>query len=351
LKPVDLDSLPSGLLERIAHDAELHFRLPATPQPRAAWMIRNPYSNVLCIELAQDRWSRRFFAKVSHLPLTPTSDFPALIQKEYELLRMLRAEPDRSGVARERIADTVEALAFYPDLPAVVTVEAVGRTLRKEYALHARRGGRRGARALLVRRAELCGNWLASFHARTATGPGSFDVEEMLAYCRVRLERLHARHPGTLTPAEDQAIGRVARQIAQDIAPGSLRISARHNDFASHNIIACREGGIRVLDFMACDQGANAFDVCNFWFDLDLLKHDPTYSPRVLADMQRAFMTAYGAMRPDQPDFRLAQLRYTLNRLLNELGNKSRWRLVSPRWHLAVTRLRRWLRAFGQPTH
>jgi hypothetical protein len=336
-------SLPPGLVDRIAGDAAAYFGLEVLPRARAAWMIDNPYSKVLCLELTQDQWTRRFFAKLPRAPVTPTSTLPAMMRKEYELLKLL----DSHGPSAQN-AGTVQALAFYPDVPSVVTVEAVGRTLRKEYSLKARVGATRYAQASLLHHAELCGHWLSDFHTRMTVSHDRFDVDDVLSYCRIRLTKLRESHPSLLSEGGQNAIEEAVRRLSRQMDSDSLRVSGRHNDFASHNIIACHDGGIRVLDFMAYDEGANAFDVCNFWFDLETLKYDPTYSTSVLTAMQGVFLKAYGEVHPDQPDFRLAQLRYSVNRLLNELGRTSPWRLISPRWHLHIRATRRWLRDFAE---
>jgi hypothetical protein len=346
MKSIPVASVQPGLIDRIAADAVAHFGLSATPRTTATWMLHGPYSSVLCVQLTRDHWSQRFFAKLPRKPGQAAAGVLAeLMRKEFELLRSLGLQNSEAGAV-----GTVEPLAYYPDVPSLVTIEAVGRTLRREYSLYARVGTGRRAQEGLLQRVDLCGQWLAGFHARTASGFSGFDVDELLSYCRVRLDRLSKLRSPPLSTSETSSLERAALAASQQMSAGSLRVSGRHNDFASHNIIASRGSGIRVLDFMAYDEGVNAFDVCNFWLELELLKFDPTYSSGLLSAMQSVFLGAYGQVDPSQPDFKLARVRYSLNRLLNEMSSTSSWRLASPRWHRSIHGIRAWLIEFSAST-
>lgn len=342
MKAIDSNEVEAGLVARVARDAARRFGLDGPPQLSAAWRIVNPYSIVLCLEYRRNDWRQRFFAKLARNPLTPKDQLGALLQVEFDVLR--RLQPLTGGT---RPVGTVEPLGLYLDIPSLVTVEARGLTLRKAYARRARWWSGRQASASLVDLATQCGVWLASFHDQTAQGPGRFDVDELIGYCQVRLDRLGTSHPGLLTVDQIDAIRGAAQALSRRLPADGVRICGRHNDFASHNIIAVGDGGLSVLDFMSFDRGPEAFDACNFWFELELLKFDRSYRTALLAQMQQAFLRGYGRIDPDRADFRLARLRYTINRLLNELSGDRGLHRLSLRRRQCIHGARQWLLAFG----
>lgn len=351
MTPVPVQSLPGELARRIQRDVQAHFHLAELPTAGAVWQIVNPYSLVLCILWSAGDWSQRVFVK---LPLGPVDPVAAAkysqpehstVLREFNVLSMLA--PLRVANARGSVAGTVVPLANYIDLFALVTVDAGGTTLRRTYTRHARRWALPRDREALLARVDLCGCWLRQFHASTAQGHDGFKVDELQAYCLTRLEKMHRSYPSALSQTQAEHLMTAAARVAARIPSDSLRISGRHNDFASHNIIARPDGGISVLDFTMYDHGANAFDVCNFWFELEMLKWDPTYSRSLLSDAQRLFLASYGEMTADSPDFILARLRYAINRLLNALGEAKSQSGYSLHRHLSVRSIRGWLDAFG----
>lgn len=341
MKPIARDSVDAELVARVAGDTARHFGLPAPPGLRAAWRIDNPYSTVWCLSLHALGWHGRVFVKRMRL----SDDHAALrrrqFQTEHDILQRLAG----SGV-NSADAASIEVLAMYPDLPALATLEAPGRTLRWTYAHHARVFAGRAQREALLKRSQLAGGWLRRFQDATHAGCGAFPVDELLGYCDVRLKRLTTRYPDRFPPAAATRLHDAARRLAATIDDGSVRLSGRHNDFASHNLIAHEAGGIRVLDFQAFDHGPEVFDICNFWYELELLKLDPTYSAALLTRMQQAFIEAHGRIDPSDPAFQLARLRFAINRLLNELSAMSWGSRLSWRRHRCIQANLDWLCSF-----
>lgn len=339
MKTIPVESVQPELLRRIRADAGKFFGLASEPEVTAVWLIRNPYSKVLCIRLSRGGWARRVFAKVPARPATKASTVTAQMRNEFEILLTLA----NGGPLNDR-ASTVLPLSYYPDLPSLVTIEAPGPTLRRAYSASARRFAARRGRAELAERVMLCGEWLNDFHERTSRGVEAFDVNGLLAYCATRLDTIRKFHPAIFSVRESDALIAGASKICESISASGLRVSGRHNDFASHNIIASFDGGVRVLDFTMYDYGSNSFDVCSFWFELEMLKCDPSYSPRFLADLQRSFLKSYGDVSIESPEFRLARLRYSLNRLLTALARPDKAKWISPQWHMSIYSLMEWLR-------
>lgn len=82
-----------------------------------------------------------------------------------------------------------------------------------------------------------------------------------------------------------------------------------------------------------------------------VLKLDPTHSAELLAQMQQAFLSAYGRIEPGQPAFELARVRYTVNRLLNELERGRGLQRFSLRRLRSARASTAWLRQFAAPGH
>ncbi len=339
MKRVAITAVDPGLVARVADSARAEFE-GAAPQLADAWRIDNPYSTVWCLEMHAGGRSRRYFVKASKRPRADPSSMRLALQREYEMLVRLRDD----GLPDGRAA-VVTPLAFYADIPALATVAADGTTLRRVYARDARRWSPPAAGRRLCGLVGTAGEWLASFQDRTAVGSAPFSVDELVDYLGVRLERLARRALPRGVP-DTAAIVAGARRRAEALGAGGVPHAARHNDFASHNVVAT-DDALRVLDFQACDTGPCVFDACNFWLELEWLKLDPSYSVQLLAKMQREFIAGYGRIDPDDATFELARLRYTVNRLLNEVDARGRWSAWSWRRQRTVGATTAWLRRFG----
>jgi len=344
MKPITLDSVDADLVTRVAVDTARRFNLSMPPSLQAAWRIDSPYSTVWCLGFATSGWQHRVFVKSAHPSAHLAANrayLRAQLKTEHDILRQLAA-----SAVSTREAASVEPLALYVDLPALATLEARGSTLRHDYAHHARWLGGRRRREALLRRCALAGSWLGRFQDATVTGRGPFPVDALLAYCDLRLQRLTARHSRQLGETEAARLREAVHRLAAAIPGTGLELCGRHNDFASHNLIAHEGGGIRVLDFQSFDHGPAAFDACNFWYELELLKYDVSYRTGLLTRMQHVFLDAYGRIDPSDPAFQLARLRYAINRLLNELESTKKAAKVSWRRHRCIQGTLEWLRRF-----
>jgi hypothetical protein len=301
-------SFPPTLAPRIVAGAGTFFGLEGDPTLGAVEASSHPYSLVFRVELRWPATSRRLYVKVPPAKPRNVAILAARLSAEYAIL----GELTRHFAGRRDIG-VVEPYARFDEPLAVATVEAQGITLRRLLARSARVLRLPGRRARLERAVRQCGCWLREFQQATARGTAAFDHDALLSYCRLRVEEL-ARPPAPALP------GDLAQRILERLADrgevsSDAAICGRHNDFAGHNIIVGEEG-VRVLDFSMFDHGPAVFDVANFWLDLELLKPDPTYSPRVIGDLQRAFLESYGLADPRDPAIARALCRYVLNRLL-----------------------------------
>jgi hypothetical protein len=334
-------ALPADLAAQIAADAGPFFALMQPVRIGTITAQIHPYSRVLRVELAWRTGSQHVYVKLPVRVPGSNSLVRDRLEAEFRILNILGEaflKHPRLGVVR--------AFAFYPEHDAIVTLEAPGATLRHILARAGRRLYAPRQRSALMEYVRLCGAWLRAFQTLTAQGTASFDGDEMLGYCELRTRRL-AQLSGTwrdeglstkLLTRLDQVIG--------SIPADENRISGRHNDFALHNIIAGAQS-IAVLDLSMFDYGSTAFDACNFWLALELLKSDPTYARTFLTQLQEAFLNTYGETDPAHPLFAAVRCRYSLNRLLTVLDDATR-RPLGWFGHRIAQTCERWLCDFAE---
>lgn len=331
-------ALPAGLAERLIADAPAVLGFHGSAEIRQVSGQTNPYSDVFRAELACGRDRALVFIKLPRRGQGNEAILDARLAAEHRILGQLFARFGDAGPT-----GVVRPFAYYPELLAIVTVAAEGDTLRRHVSRHARRVpfSRSGR---LTESVELCGAWLREFHDATRQGAARFDVAELLEYCEVRLIMLTGRTAfgGHLS---DRLLQRIRTNAAAVAAKDNI-VAGRHNDFAGHNIIV-GDKGIRVLDFSMFDYGSTCFDVCNFWNELEMLRLDPTYSPRLIGALQEAFLKSYGAMSPAHPLFALVRCRYVLNRLLTVLDQHGGGPFSILDRRRIAHRCRSWLNAFA----
>lgn len=336
------ERMPEGLAAALRKDAVSIFGLQGEPAVVLKKTIHNPYSQVHVVEIRQDPFHRRIYVKIPHSEFQGLQVLKARLVAEFRIMQKLNAlELDTStyGVGIP--------FGYYPDYPAIATLEAANQTLRMRYRTRARLLVPPAARGGLEQEVANCGSWLRQFQDLTAKAPAAFDLDELVTYCEVRLKRLrdNARidFPAWLAEGVIQAI----HDLGSRIRPDENRIVGRHNDFAGHNILVDGRK-IWVIDFSMFDHGASAYDPCNFWLELEMLKLDPTYSSRFLGELQKQFLDAYGRISPDSPAFRLARCRYTLNRLVTSLGDIDGWKPEAFYRRQVVSTSLNWLRGLSE---
>lgn len=283
--------------------------------------IASPYSDICIVSVRKGTHKSSYFVKTPKVDASNASLVSARLRSEYEIMALLsnaQSEGSPIGVATP--------YAFYDQFPTIVTLAAKGTPLRNWYRGNARLVSlprRRGVLDLYMR---LCGAWLKDFQSKTSCEPAKFDVWELLDYCSIRLKMLTEGPAPYVSSSLSNRIVSAVQTTAASSRPLVTAISGRHNDFASHNIIA-HKGQIRVIDFSMFDHGSTAYDPCNFWLELEMLKCDWTYSAPLLSRMQAQFLQSYGAIQPHDPAFHLARVRYSLNRLLTAIGDENLTRL------------------------
>lgn len=332
--PVDLSSL-------IESDLQHFLAVSRRPKLVGTTRIPNPYSDVYQLVFSTPTGRACAYLKIPHHTPENEAALRRRLATEYKVM-------DTLARRWKTCADfgVVEPIAFYPDIPALLTKEALGRPLRERYRTTARRLGRGSSKRELIECVSRCGEWLSEFQQETRVGIASFDVKELLDYCVIRFKLLLQDASSGFSPELAKRIAYRVNETALGELANGVVITGRHNDFASHNIIS-QDGTIRVIDFSMYDTGAAAYDVCNFWLELEMLKYDWTYSRPFLSQLQCEFLAGLEEIQPLAPAFRLARVRYSLNRLLTALGNRGAWRPDARYRRRAAEVSLDWLRSFA----
>lgn len=334
-------SLPFDLAPVIENDVQRFMGLAERPHITATERIANPYSDVYRITLASPAGTRCAYLKVPHHTTQNEAVLKTRLKTEYEVMHTLAnrwAADSQFGV--------IEPIAFYPEQPALLTNEATGRPLRARYRTTARLVGLAAPRKELIEGVRGCGQWLSAFQQATACGTAPFDVDSLIAYCEVRIRLLLEDATSGFSPDLAEKLMEQLHFFHSKPHLAQTLVCGRHNDFASHNIIS-NETTIRVIDFSMYDQGSAAYDLCNFWLELEMLKYDWTYSRDFLSELQRAFLEGFDDVDLGAPAFALARVRYSLNRLLTALSDRGRWRPDTRYRRRAAEVSLDWLRAFS----
>lgn len=306
-------AIPQALVQALCNDVALALGFDSEPSLVVKKTIENPYSRVHVVDVTVNQFCTRLYVKIPHSSVHDDSVLRERLSVEYQIMQTMCESSGRSadyGVATP--------LGYYPEFPAFATFEAGRKTLRMYYRTRARVLTLVPFRKVLVQSVEHCGRWLCEFQDRTRKDAAPFDVKELVVYCDVRIRRLLRQNRIRFDEKLAAGIEGAIRKHATGIRAVENRIVGRHNDFASHNLLA-DQARIRVIDFSMFDYGSAAYDPCNFWLELEMLKLDPTYSRSFLGSLQETFLVEYGQITPEMPAFMLARCRYTLNRLVSAL--------------------------------
>ncbi|PKO57168.1 MAG: hypothetical protein CVU28_00110 [Betaproteobacteria bacterium HGW-Betaproteobacteria-21] len=341
MPPTEGDRLPADFESQVIADVAAFFGSHVPGRVTSTTRIRNPYSDVYRIAIKLGEQFECVYVKLPHHTAANHGSLKRRLKTEFEVMRTLSErwhDNTRHGV--------IEPIAYYPEIPAIVTREALGRQLRERYRTSARIVGLPGPRKNLFQSVSHCGKWLKEFQLATVVDRRPFDIDELLTYCEIRIKLLISDADAGVSNDLAGKLIKTAEKISQTTLAQATLVSGRHNDFASHNVISSGSS-IHVIDFSMFDYGATAYDPCNFWLELEMLKYDWTYSRDVLSALQERFMSAYGEITPNDPVFMLARVRYSLNRLLTALSDRSGWRPDARYRRRAAEVSRDWLLNFA----
>jgi hypothetical protein len=157
--------------------------------------------------------------------------------------------------------------------------------------------------------ARKAGEWLRSFHKATADMPEPFDPEALLS----ELESLCVNCRGE---GLDDAAIRTILTGAKHLLSRSKRAlpsSAVLNDFSPLNVIVS-ETGIGITDYAKMTRrGASFNDVAVFMASVEALEKYPFCNRSITAQVQDAFLEAYGVSPSEQAILRVLKMKVLLS--------------------------------------
>ena len=315
--------------EALVVEGERHLRDHGPFTARVLDVRRRAHSVIHVISLSNGRGARRFYLK--RLNTNPSVHDRKLREcvTEYrileELTRRFASFPDL-GVIRP--------IACWPEDLAFLTEEFPGRNVELVLRDDVRC---LWSRSTLRRAAGLCrkaGEWLRHFQSYTVPDTDTFDIDELIAYCDLRLSTILDGAEGLLSRPLAHAVMRHVTSLAATFSASEREVVGRHNDLRPDNMLA-RDERLVVVDFTGFTYGPRLYDYMKFWMRLD-------YIGRRIDALKAGFAEGYG--RPVDLDapmaefLRIANILDKMSELADPPSRPLHRRLVQRRWHRHLLR-------------
>jgi hypothetical protein len=273
--------------------------------------------------LGQNREPQHVFIKIYK---RADQKLPERLAQEYLILCDLHL-PTQSGAA----LSVVKPVRYLSKHLALVTERSHGDSLQHVLIRHARWSPTLFTRAELAHACNSCGRWLSHFqHLKRVDECSRAHFDALIGAIEVHLRRLRTNNPA-YNKLQSRVMAYVAASARNTDAAG-LEITGVHGDFFPGNVIINAQH-ITVLDFETYRHGPIYADVAYFWYQLQTLALKPWYSNKLIANLQRAFLNGYHAVKDQEDDvdkhpvFTLFLIKLVLSRLADfaELrGNPTR---------------------------
>lgn len=280
----------------------------------------NAYSQTLRLKLSYGSDQRVLWIKIPRARKDNSYLLETRINSEYKILKDLYTEySEKSGIG------VVKPVGVLNDPLALITEEAPGLTFNRLLAKDGRYPRVFWRAGYLADVTYRCGQWLRQFHDATRVNIDTGNWSSTFEYCEHRLQLL-ADHPKSdIDVPLAKKICEYLRTCIGDLCTVTNTVAGRHNDFAGHNIIVSKKGGISVLDFSMFDYDSVAFDYFSFIHKLETMRHDPAVPSKLVDELAAAFARGYGNTPSDlvmAKDIVLCRL--TVAKLLTLLSEESR---------------------------
>jgi hypothetical protein len=310
--------------------------------------LERPFSTILQIRVDAQAGTDNAFVKI----LKPRADTEAEIEsmrqnvvKDFEMTSRVH-----QGLSTYPGLTAVRPIACFPEDLAIVTEQAVGKTLA-ELLTQAAGWPSKKAQQRLVRTVRQAGAWIRAAQAALPQDR-EIAVETVRAYFDRRLTDMETRGPMRLTRHGRIAIERYRdRLIELALMDQGSRTGFPavwiHADFCPDNVIV-RDGRMTVLDFTMAKAGTVYHDLSHLFLWIDSMAAKPWFRRRVTMRLQMALLDAFEpGLTPDRPLFALTRLQHVLCYLVDiqSMGRSRIARLYAARLH---ARHRRWLTATAQ---
>lgn len=256
---------------------------------------------------------------------------------EYRLLEDLSglfARSDRLGV--------ITPVACWPDDLAFLTEAFPGRNVELVLRDLVRRFWSRPARHEAEELCRRAGMWLATFQSHTGRlAPTAVDVDELMAYCELRVEKIQASPSSLFDPPFAKAVIRHLETLATRFSASERQAVGRHNDFRPDNMLA-GQGRLLVVDFTGFTYGPRLYDFMKFWMRLEYMAFGPVPVGGAIDGLKAAFAEGYGHRvdlgTPMARFLRIANVLDKIWALADPAPRPFLRRLLEGRWHRHLLR-------------
>ena len=307
--------------------------------------LDRPFSTILEIRVKVQAGTDNAFVKILKPRANTEAEIESMRQnvvKDFEMTSRVH-----QGLSRYPGLTAVRPIACFPEDLAIVTEQAVGKTLA-ELLTQAAGWPNPHARQRLVRTVRQAGTWIRAAQAALPQDR-EIAIDTVKTYFDRRLTDMEARGPMRLTRAGRVALERHRdRLIELALMDQGTHIGFPavwiHADFCPENVIV-RDGRMTVLDFTMAKAGTIYHDVSHLYLWIESMTAKPWFRRRITALLQAELLDAFEpGLTPDRPLFALTLLQHVLCHLVEiQSGGRSRIaRLYAARLH---ARHRQWLAA------
>ncbi len=235
----------------------------------------------------------------------------------------------------------IRPIACWPEDLAFLTEEFPGQNVELVLRDDVRRLWSPSA---LRRAAALCrkaGEWLRHFQSYTVPDVSTFDVDELIAYCDLRISTILDGAEGLLTRPLSQVVMRHVTNLAATFSESERELVGRHNDLRPDNMLT-RDERLVVVDFTGFTYGPRLYDYMKFWMRLDYMAFGTLPIGRRVEALKAGFAEGYGrAVDLDAPMaqfLRIANILDKMSELADPPSRPLHRRLVDRRWHRHLLR-------------
>jgi len=322
--------------EALVVGGERHLRDHGPFTARVVDVRRRAHSVIHVISLSNGRRARRFYLK--RLNTNPSVHDRKLREcvTEYRLLEELTHR-----FASFADLGVIRPIACWPEDLAFLTEEFPGQNVELVLRDDVRRLWSPSA---LRRAAALCrkaGEWLRHFQSYTVPDVSTFDVDELIAYCDLRISTILDGAEGLLTRPLSQVVMRHVTNLAATFSESERELVGRHNDLRPDNMLT-RDERLVVVDFTGFTYGPRLYDYMKFWMRLDYMAFGALPIGRRVEALKAGFAEGYGrAVDLDAPMaqfLRIANILDKMSELADPPSRPLHRRLVDRRWHRHLLR-------------
>ncbi len=204
----------------------------------------------------------------------------------------------------------IRPIAFFADLPVLVTEAAPGESVHALVARKARWKPPAPSLAGLNRACSEAGRWLAVFQSLWPRGR-RISLPSLFDYVALRV-RLIAENDAAMDAALRKRVLDRFEGASRTASDADLEAIEVHGDFAPGNVLIA-EGAAIVLDFNGLRVDSIFYDATRFLHQIRLFQYKPWYRPGTIGALRRAFLEGYspGFDRPPEM-FRLTMIQHLL---------------------------------------